>query len=317
MLNFLATLSVPQRQSMTPLHSELVSLIRREGPISFERYMDLCLYHPEFGYYTFHAGKSAERFGRDGDYYTSAQLGTVFAQIMMRRFAAMRQEIGGDFTILEVGPGRGDFGRVIAREFPYIPVEYGDPWPESPIRGCIFSNEFFDALPVRAYHDDAEALVTERDGALGWVGDPPNREFSPRAAGWIERFAQTLECGYVVAVDYGYRGRERERFPVGSLMTYRAHQASEDVFADPGERDITAHVDFDLLADAGRAAGLEETAFDPQSRYLMGIGEADEFACLFDACKTETDRVKSTLMLKNLLFGIGETMRVIEMRKRT
>ncbi len=297
---------------MSALVSELVSLIRRDGPLSFERYMEMCLYHPQLGYYT---SKSAERFGRGGDYYTSAQLGTVFAQIMARRFAAMRDEIGGDFTIVEVGPGRGDFGRVIAREFPCIPIEYGDPWPDRPIRGCIFSNEFFDALPVRAYHGDIEALVTERDGALGWLGDPPDREFSPRAAGWMERFAQTLECGYVVAVDYGYRGRERERFAAGSLMTYRKHQASEDVFADPGERDITAHVDFDLLAQAGRAAGLTETAFDPQSRYLMRIGEIDQFAGVFDGCATETERVKSTLLLKNLLFGIGETMRVLEMRK--
>jgi SAM-dependent MidA family methyltransferase len=297
---------------MSPLHSELVSLIRRDGPLSFERYMELCLYHPQFGYYT---SKSGERFGREGDYYTSAQLGTVFAQIMLRRFEAMRNEVGGDFTIVEVGPGRGDFGRVIATHFPYIPIEYGDPWPDRPIRGCIFSNEFFDALPVRAYRGDTEVLVTERDGALGWLGDPPDREFSPRATEWMERFAGTLECGYVVAVDYGYRGRERERFPAGSLMTYRKHQASEDVFADPGERDITAHVDFDLLADAGCAAGLVETAFDPQSRYLMRIGETDQFACVFEGCATETERVKSTLMLKNLLFGIGETMRVLEMRK--
>jgi SAM-dependent MidA family methyltransferase len=297
---------------MTRLQSELVSLIRRDGPISFERYMEACLYHPQLGYYT---AKTAERFGRDGDYYTSAQLGTVFAQIMARRFAAKREEIGEPFAVIEVGPGRGDFGRVIATQFPYIAVEYGDPWPERPMRGCIFSNEFFDALPVRAYRGAVEVLVTEQDGALGWLGEPPDHEFSPRAAAWMERFARTLECGYVVAVDYGYRGRERERFPAGSLMTYRKHRASEDVFADPGESDITAHVDFDLLAEAGRGAGLTETAFDPQSRYLMRVGEADQFACVFDACTTETERVKSTLMLKNLLFGIGETMRVLEMRK--
>src|ERR1035438_3118984 len=172
---------------MSSLHLEIVSLIRRDGPLSFERYMELCLYHPEFGYYTSKSTEqSAERFGRDGDYYTSAQLGTVFAQIMLRRFAAMRQEIGGDFTVIEVGPGRGDFGRVIAAQFPYVPVEYGDPWPDRPIRGCIFCNEFFDALPVRAYHGDAEVFVTERDGVLGWAGDPPDREFSPRAAEWME-----------------------------------------------------------------------------------------------------------------------------------
>ena len=47
----------------------------------------------------------------------------------------------------------------------------------------------------------------------------------------------------------------------------------------------------------------------------MRIGETDQFACVFESCATETERVKSTLMLKNLLFGIGETMRVLEMRK--
>jgi len=295
---------------VTPLETEIVALIRREGPISFERYMELCLYHPELGYYT---SKTKERFGRGGDFYTSAQLGTVFARIMTQRFKAMRQEIGEDFTVLEIGPGRGDFGREIAKEFRYIGVDYGDPWPDR-VRGVVFANEFFDALPVRAFRGEKECLVTERNGTLSWLDGEPDREFSPRAAGYMERITRTLERGSVILVDYGYRGRERERFERGSLMTYKNHQASEDVFADPGERDITAHVDFDLLADAGRAAGLEEVSYDPQSRYLMRIGEQDEFACIYEGCATDTDRVKTTLMLKNLLFGIGETMRVLEMR---
>src|SRR5205814_893588 len=130
--------------------------IRAHGPISFERYMELCLYHPESGYYT---SPGHERFGRGGDYYTSAQLGTLFARLMSRRFHAMQAEMGGDFMVLEVGPGRGDFGREIAREFRYTGIEYGDPWPQEPIRGCIFSNEFFDALPVRAFCGDREVLV--------------------------------------------------------------------------------------------------------------------------------------------------------------
>ncbi len=292
--------------------------IRRSGPISFARYMEICLYDPNDGYYT---ANSREPFGRAGDYYTSAQLGTVFARVMAKRFEAMHEEVGGgEFTIIEVGPGRGDFGQELRNHFRYIPVEHGDPWPEQPIRGCIFSNEFFDALPVRAYRGEEEVLVTEHDGNLDWDGlgkeAPPDHERSPHAAEWMRRFAATLERGYVVAVDYGYRGRERDRFPAGTLMTYRHHQASEDVFADPGERDITAHVDFGLLADAGRAAGLVETAFDPQSRYLMRIGESDQFDCVFASCRTETERVQATLHLKNLLFGIGETMRVLEMSKQ-
>lgn len=292
----------------------IVAEIRAQGPISFERYMELCLYHPEWGYYT---GRGRERFGRDGDYYTSAQLGTLFARLMARRFEAMREELGGgDFTVIEVGPGRGDFGAELVKVAPwlhYVPIEYGDPWPAQPVRGCIFSNEFFDALPVRTFRGDTEVLVTERDGVLGWLGEPPTREVSPRAATWMRRFAATLEAGYVVAVDYGYRGRGRDRFAAGSLMTYQRHRASEDVFSDPGDRDITAHVDFDQLVEAGSSAGLRETSYDPQSRYLMRIGEQDQFACMFDACKTETERVQATLLLKNLLFGIGEAMQVLEM----
>lgn len=292
----------------------IVAEIRKHGPISFERYMEMCLYDPEWGYYT---ARRRERFGRDGDYYTSAQLGTLFARLMAQRFSKMREELGGgDFTVIEVGAGRGDFGaelRRVAPDLRYVAVEYGDAWPAEPIRGCIFSNEFFDALPVRTYRGDTEVRVTEHDGVLGWDGEPPTREFSPHAGEWMRRFAETLEAGYVVAVDYGYRGRGRDRFQHGSLMTYQRHQASEDVFADPGDRDITAHVDFDQLVEAGVAAGLRETAYDPQSRYLMRIGEQDQFACVLEGWATETQRVQATLLLKNLLFGIGETMSVLEM----
>src|ERR1017187_8348078 len=103
----------------------IVAEIRAQGPISFERYMELCLYHPDWGYYT---SRARERFGRDGDYYTSAQLGTLFARLMARRFAAMLDELGGgDFTVIEVGSGRGDFGAELVKVSPglrYVPIEY-------------------------------------------------------------------------------------------------------------------------------------------------------------------------------------------------
>lgn len=284
---------------ITQMAQILLEEIRQKGPMSFRRYMELCLYHPEFGYYT--GGKN--RFGREGDYYTSAQLGTLFARLMAKRFEEMKRELGA-FTVLEIGPGRGDFGRALP--FEYVGVEYGQPLPEHPITGCIFCNEFFDALPVEAYRGDQEVMVEERDGKFAWIGGPPTREVSPDAAAWVERLAALLERGYLVIVDYGYRGREVDRFVEGTLMTYRHHTASPDVFADPGERDITAHVDFDLLAAAGRAAGLVESCFESQGSYLMRLLDPDSV----DAAPLE-DRLK----LKNLLFGIGETMRVLEMRR--
>ena len=287
------------KPQITQIAQMLIEEIRSSGPISFKRYMEVCLYHPEFGYYT--GGKN--RFGREGDFYTSAQLGTLFARLMTRRFEEMRRELGA-LTVLEMGPGRGEFGRALP--FDYISVEYGQPLPQRPITGCIFCNEFFDALPVEVYRGGQEVLVGERDGKFHWVGGPPTRESCPEAAAWMGRLAAVLERGYVVVVDYGYRGAEAARFPEGTLMTYRHHTASPDVFADPGERDITAHVDFNRLAAAGRAAGLEESCFESQGSYLMRLLDPE----FLDAAPLE-----ERLRLKNLLFGIGETMRVLEMRR--
>lgn len=303
----------------TDLKAGILAEIRVGGPMTFARYMELCLYHPRLGYYT--SGKN--RFGKSGDYYTSAQVGPLFARLLARRFEQMRRELGaGEFTVLEMGPGRGDFGRelqAVAPHLRYIPVEYGESFPNAPFTGCVFSNEFFDALPVHSIRNGHEMLVGERGGELAWVEGPPSDhpgpEFCPDAERWMRSFAAVLQRGYVLAVDYGYRGREGERFPEGTLMSYRRHTASEDVLADPGERDITAHVDFDLLARTASEAGLRETCFEPQSRYLMRLGEEDQFASVLAGSGSEAERTQAALQLKNLLFGIGETMRVLEMRK--
>ncbi len=305
------------------LKAEILAEIRARGPIPFRRYMELCLYHPQLGYYT--SAKRGERFGKAGDYYTSAQVGPMFARLLARRFEQMRQELGGaEFTVIEVGPGRGDFGAELKASAPhlrYVPVEYGEPFPAGPITGCVFSNEFFDALPVHIYRGGREMFVAEKEGEFTWLVEEARAatstgpDYCPDAEVWMRRFAAVLSRGYVLIADYGYRGREVERYPEGTLMSYRRHVASGDFFDHPGERDITAHVNFDLLVKAGTEAGLREVLFEPQSRYLMRLGEPDQFASALAGCRTERERIEATLLLKNLLFGIGETMRVLEMRK--
>ncbi len=83
--------------------------IRERGPIPFSRYMELCLYHPELGYYSRHA----EQFGKAGDFYTSSDVHAVFGRLLARQFEEIWRAIGSpaQIEILELGPGRGLFAQ--------------------------------------------------------------------------------------------------------------------------------------------------------------------------------------------------------------
>jgi SAM-dependent MidA family methyltransferase len=81
--------------------------IYENGPIPFSRYMELCLYHSELGYYARHAGQ----FGTAGDFYTSSDVHAVFGRLLARQFEEMWQALGSPTAVevLELGPGRGLF----------------------------------------------------------------------------------------------------------------------------------------------------------------------------------------------------------------
>jgi SAM-dependent MidA family methyltransferase len=83
--------------------------IRRRGPMSFSRYMDLCLYHPELGFYS----RKVEQFGKAGDFYTSSDVHAVFGRLLTRQFDEIWRVLGSpaQIEILELGPGRGLFAQ--------------------------------------------------------------------------------------------------------------------------------------------------------------------------------------------------------------
>jgi SAM-dependent MidA family methyltransferase len=83
--------------------------IREQGPIPFSRYTELCLYHPEFGYYS----RNAAQFGKAGDFYTSSDVHAVFGRLLARQFDEMWRVMGSPepITVGELGPGRGLFAQ--------------------------------------------------------------------------------------------------------------------------------------------------------------------------------------------------------------
>jgi len=327
---------------VTELEREIRSEIAARGPMSFERFMSLALYHPELGYYR----SRHDPFGIAGDYYTSSQLQPVFGRLIADQIARWRLQAGSaaGFTTVELGAGRGETAREIRSrlpEVPYIEVEHrmGD-LPEH-MTGVIFSNEFFDALPVHVVRCGEQGILERfvglEEGKLTWVEAEPSspaiveyvQRFAPalarwqvievnlEALKWTERIASSLDRGWVVTIDYGYTADEiagGKRFPEGSLMSYYRHSAYEDVLRDPGERDITAHVNFTALAEYGDSLGLRALPLQTQAQFLLSIGQADGFDSAV-AGRTQTEVERHRLQLKTLLYGMGETFRVLVQEK--
>ncbi len=311
--------------------------IRADGPMPFRRFMELALYHPRLGYYV----SQRDPFGTGGDFYTNAQLQPVFGRLLAQQVDLWRQELGcpEDFSVLEVGPGRGEIGTQVRKRIPEIDwtgVDYGDPWPERPLTGVVLCNEFFDALPVDSIERTSDGWLLRGVELRGdrfcwqtvgpvraddaWPDVEPGRriESCDSQVAALRRIGDTLRRGWILVIDYGYARTEIERagrFPDGSLMGYSQHRADPDVLLEPGQRDITAHVNFSALEDAAREAGLEVTPVTSQQAYLLGLGEPDSFARALEA---ESERAATLLrmQLKTLIFGLGETFRVLVLRKR-
>ena len=317
---------------MTPAGELLAAEIRRDGPIPFHRFMEVALYHQEYGYYR----RARDPFGKAGDFYTAEQLQPVFGILMAERIRTLYRAMGepADFAVIELGAGRREMTEAFA-EFDYFPIDLDSRGLPASVCGVVFSNEFFDALPVDAVSFEGgvfrEQRVDFHDGSFRWQCGPPAdeeaahylRSYYPaaeegrwyevnlEAVRWMERIAPVLTKGYALTIDYGFTRAESVRFPAGTLMGYHRHTAREDVLADPGERDITAHVNFTALQEAGAARGLATERFETLAQTLLAAGEADQFA----AALTGGDELRRRMQLKTLLFGMGETFRVLVQRK--
>ncbi len=309
----------------------LVELIASEieagGPMTFARFMELAVGHPQYGYYA----SSVERVGRDGDFLTAPETHPVFGWLLARQIVECWELLGGSatLTVREFGAGRGTLARQILgsmREMSpagleSVSYELRDLNPDhlasvddkdsgfvggphsvvpasaNPITGVMIANEYFDALPFHRLEFSQGALreryVDLRDGWFVEVTGPPSDavralkldetvlvdgqafEASPPVRQAVVELGGQLERGFALLIDYGY---EREalynvkRFPAGSLKTYRQHEVGDDPYSHIGQQDITAHVDFTLVAEAAVEAGLTTVGTTTLAEFCAGLG---------------------------------------------
>jgi SAM-dependent MidA family methyltransferase len=173
-------------------YPELVAAIAAEvtacGPIPFMRFMELALYHPQFGYYMRSSGPVTERIGWKGDFYTSSDVHPILGQALAKQAEQMDRllEQPSPFTLVEMGPGKGllaqhilstsqrDY-RSLFRRLRYVLIERSPamreaqrlnlaPWLDRPelvtwvddptqiplhsLTGLYLSNELVDSFPV-------------------------------------------------------------------------------------------------------------------------------------------------------------------------
>jgi SAM-dependent MidA family methyltransferase len=199
----------------------------------------------------------------------------------------------------------------------------------------VFANEFLDALPVEVVGDRGLLHVALRDGRPEETFAPVPREVRDyldryavvpeagerveaglAAMGWMRRLAGAVPRGFLVLVDYGYRREELlAGHHRGTVVAARQHQLSRNPYEAPSEQDITAHVNFTAVSAAGEAGGLQTLGLVTQAQFLMGIGEATQFADAFEDCRLPQEQAKVSLQLKHLVTpaGLGENFQVLVM----
>ncbi len=241
------------------------------------------------------------------------------------------------YSILEVS---GDLRERQRQALQGVPgkVNWLDTLPEA-FTGVVFGNEVLDALPAHLIHwteggplergvvldgesfawQDraiADPVLMAQAGALalpaGYVS-----ELNLTAPALVKSLAERLQVGLLLFIDYGF-GRSEYYHPqrhMGTLRAHYRHHALDDPFYLPGLCDLTAHVDFTAVADAGLEAGLDVCGYTTQANFLLAGGITALLA------ETSPDSIADYLPLSNGVQKLispaemGELFKVIGMLK--
>ena len=274
---------------MSKVGDQLAALIDAKGPIGVDEYMAAANAH----YYA-----TRDPLGAAGDFITAPEIHQMFGEMIGAALADCWTRAGRpeDAAYVELGPGRGtlanDALRVLRRagfagdvhlvetspalrkaQARLLPdASFHDEIGSLPARPLlVVANEFFDALPVKQWVGDEERRITREGTCFDFTLDGPIRETSPVREETASAVARHLAFhgGVAIIIDYGYSGGEQG----DTLQAVRGHRFA-DILVEPGEQDITSHVDFAALAAAARHGGAESSRIASQGTWLetLGIG---------------------------------------------
>ena len=231
------------------LERKIIQKIGEDGPITFEKFMDMVLYDADFGYYT----SRNSRIGRKGDYYTSSYLHPVFGAMLGRQLEEMWEAMGrpSDFEVLEMGAGSGylckdildslkkreifsslryyiiersaamkEEQKAVLRDHPGKVIWFLSLGEVNGARGCLLSNELLDAFPVHLIQMEdelKEVYVGASEGRFAEHLGPPSDQ---ALRDYLAEFSVRLERGYRTEINL--RIRDWLRSASAALVSARA-----------------------------------------------------------------------------------------------
>lgn len=247
------------------------------------------------------------------------------------------------YYIMEVSANlRHRQAELIRQKIPHLAdkVIWLERWPETPFNGVILANEVLDAMPVHRFmhteHGVMESYITlDEQQQLKEVFKPCQNvrlvdyinqrlhlktvpylsEVNLFIDDWILNIYRILNQGVVLLIDYGFPRHEyyhpdRQQ---GTLMCHYQHHSHPEPLLHPGEQDITAHVDFTHVAEAGQQAGFHVAGYTNQASFLLANG----LLSLVNTHENEVEQLRAKQAIKQLTqpSEMGELFKVIALNK--